>query len=448
LLFVSWPAIFGPSKGGRNVLAGLFVALLLLILIGAPVLCAIGSVALLGIVLIPEIGPAIFPQKMFAMVDSFSLLALPYFILAGELMTAGGMSRKLVSFAETVVGHLRGGLGHASVVACIIFANVSGSAVASTSAIGSILAPAMKEKGYKPGFSASLLGTAGIIGSIIPPSMVMIVYGSLTGVSIGRLFLAGIIPGLLISAALMGTIYAHSFRAGFGELRQTSSFSLSATLREIPRVWVALFAPVIILGGILGGIFTATEAGVIACLYAFVVTFFVYRSLALRQLPGILLNAAVTTATVVGIIAVAGAFGWLMTFLDFNELVFSLLVSFSQNPLVVLLILVAVMLFLTMFVEGLAVLVIIVPVIVFVSQHFNFDPIHLGMVMVIATQVGSTTPPVAVGLFVATSVVKASYDQTLRYCLPFVLALMLVLLLVVLIPVLSTWIPNYFLGPE
>ncbi|RPJ81144.1 MAG: TRAP transporter large permease, partial [Acidobacteria bacterium] len=290
----------GPAslhrEGKLTVLAGLFVALLLLILVGAPVLCAIGIVALLGIVLIPEIGPAIFPQKIFAMVDSFSLLALPYFILAGELMTAGGMSRKLVSFAETVVGHLRGGLGHASVVACMIFANVSGSAVASTSAIGSILAPSMKEKGYKPGFSASLLGTSGIIGSIIPPSMVMIVYGSLTGVSIGRMFLAGIVPGLLISAALMGTIWAHSFRAGFPELRQTSGkFRPIAVLREIPRVWVALLAPVIILGGILGGIFTATEAGVIACLYAFVVTFFIYRSLRLRELPGILLNAAITT---------------------------------------------------------------------------------------------------------------------------------------------------------
>jgi tripartite ATP-independent transporter DctM subunit len=432
-----------------TVLVGLFLALLLLILLGAPVLCAIGLAALLGIALIPDIGPAIFPQKMFAMLDSFSLLALPYFILAGELMSAGGMSKKLVAFAETVVGHLRGGLGHASVVACMIFANISGSAVASTSAIGSILAPSMREKGYKPGFSASLLGTAGIIGSIIPPSMVMIVYGSLTGVSIGRMFLGGIIPGLLISTALMGTIYAHSLRADFPELRQTSgSFHLAAVLREIPRVWVALLAPVIVLGGILGGIFTATEAGVIACLYALVATFFIYRSLALRDLPRILLNAAVTTSTVVGIIAVAGAFGWLMTFLDFNEVVFSLLLSVSQNGLVVLFILVGVMLFLTMFVESLAILVIIVPVIVYVGHQFNFNPIHLGMVMVMATQIGSTTPPVAVGLFVATSVVKTSYDQTLKYCLPFMLALMLVFLLVILLPVLSTAIPDYFLGPE
>jgi len=427
---------------------GLFVALLLLIFIGAPILCAIGIVALLGIVLIPEIGPAIFPQKTFAMVDSFSLLALPYFILAGELMAAGGMSRKLVSFAETVVGHLRGGLGHASVVACMIFANVSGSAVASTSAIGSILAPSMRERGYKPGFSASLLATSGIIGSIIPPSMVMIVYGALTGASIGGLFLAGIIPGLLISGALMGTIYAHSFRAGFPELRETSgSFRLRAVLREIPRVWVALLAPVVILGGILGGVFTATEAGVIACFYAFCVTFFIYRSRRLRELPGMLVNAAVTTTTVVGIIAMAGAFGWLMTFLDFNEMVMSLLLSVSQNGLVVLLILVAVMLFLTMFVESLAILVIMAPVIVFVGNQFNFDPMHLGMVMVVATQIGSTTPPVAVGLFVATSVVKTTYDETLRYCLPFIVALMLVLLLVILIPVLSTWIPNHFLRP-
>ena len=192
-------------------IAGLFIALLLLILIGIPVYLVIGIICVAGFFLVPDLTLSLFPQKIFATTDSFSLLALPYFILAGELMAKGGMSRKLVAFAETLVGHLRGGLGHASILACMAFANITGSAAASTSAIGSILIEPMSEKRYKRGFSASILATAGIVGSIIPPSMVMIVYGSMAGVSIGGLFLAGIIPGILIVIGLMVTVYLHYF---------------------------------------------------------------------------------------------------------------------------------------------------------------------------------------------------------------------------------------------
>ena len=358
-------------------LLGLFIALLALIFLGAPVLVAIGIIALVGIIFTPDLVAAMFPQKMFAMLDSFSLLAMPYFILAGELMAKGGLSKKLVAFAETVVGHLRGGLGHASVFACMVFANVSGSAAASTSAIGSILVPTMNERGYKPGFSASLLATSGIIGSIIPPSMVMIVYGAMAGVSIGGLFLAGIIPGLLIVLALMGTITLHSYRPGFPELAQTTGkFNIKNVLKSIPKVWVAILAPVIVLGGILGGIFTATEAGVVVCIYSFVVSFFVYRSVKFKELPAIMVRAAVTTTMVVGIISVAGAFGWLLTFLDFNDIVMGLIIGISNNPLIVLLCLVVIMMFLTMFVESLAILVIMIPVIVYISSAFAFDPFY------------------------------------------------------------------------
>lgn len=427
-------------------LIGLFIVLLLFIFLGTPVLLAIGVVGLAGII-IQEVNPAIFPQKMFASIDSFSLLAMPYFILAGELMARGGMSKKLVEFAETVVGHLRGGLGHASVVASMIFANVSGSATASTAAIGSILIPSMKERGYKPGFSASLLATAGVIGSIIPPSMVMIVYGSMAEVSVGGLFLAGIIPGLLIVGGLMGTIYMHSFSKRFPELKVTTGkFNLKAVLKSTARVWVALVAPVIVLGGILGGVFTATEAGVVACVYSFIVSFFIYRAVSWKELPGMLVNGAVTTAMVVGIISVAGAFGWLLTYLDFNDLVMDFVMGISDNPKVVLFALILIMLFLTMFVESLAILIILIPVIVEVAQRFGFDQYHFGMLMIMATQIGATTPPVAVGLFVATSIAKTTYDQTLKYCVPFVFALIAVMMLIFFFPWLASAIPNYFLG--
>ncbi len=424
----------------------LFIALLALIFLSVPVVVAIGAVALGGILALPELAPVEFPRKMFAAVDSFSLLALPYFILAGELMVRGGMSRRLVEFAETLVGHLRGGLGHATVLANMIFANVTGSSVASTSAIGSLMAPEMKARGYKGGFIASLAATSGVIGAIIPPSMVMVVYGAMAGVSIGGLFLGGFLPGFLITALLMLVVHLHGYHPDFPEIRATGGrFRLRAVFTTLPRVWVAVLAPVIILGGIMTGIFTATEAGVVACFYALIVALFVYRSVTVRELPRILLNAAVTTTVVLAIIAVAGALGWLLTYLNFTEIVGAWLLGISSKGWVVLLVLLGLMLVLTMFIESLAVLIILTPLIVKIGATFGFDPIYLGILMVIATQIGATTPPVAVCLFVGTSIAGCSYDETIRRCWPFVGALLLALLAVFLVPGLATWLPNTFL---
>jgi tripartite ATP-independent transporter DctM subunit len=425
---------------------GLFIALLLLILLGFPIYLVIGIVVIAGYFFTPDLVLTIVPQKIFTTLDSFSLLALPYFILTGELMVRGGLSKKLVALAEKIVGHLRGGLGHASVISCMIFANITGSASASTSAIGSILIDPMTEKGYKPGFSAALFATSGIIGSIIPPSMVMIVYGAMAGVSIGGLFLAGILPGILIVIALMTTVYLHSFSDKFPELRNTSNkFSIKSVIREIPRVWVALLAPVIILGGILGGIFTATEAGIVACVYSFIVSVFIYKTVKLKDLTRILLNAAITTTIVVSIIAIAGAFGWLLTYLDFNDLVLNTILSITDNAVLTLIILLIIMLVLTMFVESLAILIIMIPVITYIGNLYGFNPFYLGLAVIMATQIGATTPPVAVGLFVATSIAKTDYQQTVKYSLPFILALVVILILIIAIPELSTWIPEKFL---
>ncbi len=424
----------------------LFVALLALIFLSVPVVVAIGIVALGGILALPELAPVEFPRKMFAAVDSFSLLALPYFILAGELMVRGGMSKRLVEFAETLVGHLRGGLGHATVLANMIFANVTGSSVASTSAIGSLMAPDMKARGYKGGFIAALAATSGVIGAIIPPSMVMVVYGAMAGVSIGGLFLGGFLPGLLITGLLMLVVHLHGYHPSFPEIRATSGkFRFAGVFETLPRVWVAVLAPVIILGGIMAGVFTATEAGVVACFYALIVSMFVYRSVKVSDLPRILLNAAVTTTTVLAIIAVAGALGWLLTYLNFTEIVGSWLLGVSSKGWVVLLVLIGIMLVLTMFIESLAVLIILTPLIVKIGATFGYDPIYLGILVVIATQIGATTPPVAVCLFVGTSIAGCSYDETIRRCWPFIGALMLALLVVFLWPPLATFIPNTFL---
>jgi tripartite ATP-independent transporter DctM subunit len=425
---------------------GLFVGLLVMILAGVPIIFCIGLTALLGILLIPGLPTVVFTQRMFTILDNFSLLAIPYFILAGELMCKGGISKRLVSFAEACVGHLRGGLGMVSVLSSMIFGGVSGSAVADTSAIGSLLIPAMKERGYKPGYAASLLAASGTIGPTIPPSMNMIIYGSMAGVSIGGMFMAGIIPGVVIGIALMLTVYFQSFLPKYPELREVvSKFSLSNLWNKTRQAWTALIAPLIVLGGIICSVFTATEAGAVAVIYSLFVSFFVYKSIKLKDLPAIFLDTAITTAVVLGILATAGAFSWLLAYLDFNEMVFKLLTSISSNPTVVLLVLMTLILGLTMFVECLAVLILLMPVFVYICSQFGFNPYYFGLLMVMTIQIGAVTPPVGVLLYVATGIAENTFDDTLKYITPFITTLIIVLLLIVICPPLATWIPEVFL---
>jgi tripartite ATP-independent transporter DctM subunit len=302
----------------------------------------------------------------------------------------------------------------------------------------------MKERGYKAGYAASLTAVAGTIGAIIPPSMTMIVYGSLANVSIGALFLGGIIPGILVGFALMGLVFWHSLdQEKYPELQKSEQpFELRRLLRATVQVWAALLAPCIIIAGILGGVFTATEAGVVVCVYAFAVSFFIYRTISLRDLPRLLVSAAVMTSMVSGIIGIAGGFGWFLSYVNFNQMVLDTILGITDSRLVIFLLLISVMLILTMFVDSMAILIITVPIAVFIAQRFGIDQIHLGLAIVMATQIGSTTPPVAVLLFVASSIAKCPYRETIRYCFPFILAEIAVLLLVILIPPLAVWIPS------
>lgn len=422
---------------------GMLIILLVTIMIGFPVLLAVALVGFIGVASTDGLVLAFFPQKMFAQINSFTLLALPYFILAGSLMSRGGISSRLVIFARTMVGHFQAGLAHAAVVSSMVFAGISGSSTADASAISSIMIPTMKEAGYKAGFSAALIACAGTIGAIIPPSMVMVIYGAMAQVSIGGLFMAGILPGVLIGLLLMFTVKLHTFSPKFPELRVIEGkFSFKEVLLAVRRVWTALLAPIIIIGGILGGVFTATEAGVVACIYAMLISMVLYRTIKIRDLPAIFVDAAVTTAMVSGIIAVAGAMGWLLSYLEFNEIALAIITSVSDNPTIILIILATTMLVLTMFVESLAVLIVFVPVAVQIGRTFGIDPFQLGMIMVMANQIGSTTPPMASLLFVTTSIAETTFDQTVRYVWPFILAEFFVLLLVILFEPLSSFIPS------
>ena len=425
-------------------LVAIFFFLLVMIFAGVPIILAMGLVGLAGFLSVPQLVLPLYPQKMFTTLDSFSLLALPYFILAGELMARGGISRKLVAFATIVVGHLRGSLAHANIVASMAFAGISGSSTADTSAIGGVLIPAMKEQGYRPGYAAAITATSSTIGAIIPPSMTMIVYGALANVSIGGLFLGGIIPGFLVGAALMSVVYVQSRDpAKYPEMQGRGRFSARAAMRSLLAVWSALLAPLIIVGGILGGIFTATEAGVVACVYSFLISVVVYRTIRLSDLPQILLSAALTTAMVAGIIGIAGSFGWLLAYLNFNQMLLGTIMSLTTEPLLVFAFLIVAMLILTMFIDSMAVLIIAVPIAVFIGQRFDIDQFQLGIALVMATQIGSTTPPVAVLLFVATSIAQCRYAETIRHVWPFIFAEVLVLAIVLLVSPVAAWIPNW-----
>jgi len=414
-------------------------------IIGVPILLAIALVGYVGIAVVPDLVLPIFAQKMFVQLDSFTLLALPYFILAGALMSASGMSQQLVDFSRVLVGHFRAGLAHASVVASMIFAGVSGSSTADASAIASIVIPTMKKEGYKAGFAAALIATSGTIGAIIPPSMIMVVYGSIAQVSVGGLFLAGIIPGVLVGLFLMATVTIYSYLPAYPELRVVhGEFDWRAVVRSLGNVWMALLGPFIIIGGILSGIFTATEAGAVACLYALLIGLLVSGKLKWRQLPEILLEAAVMTTMVSGVIAVAGASGWLLGYLEFNEGVVKFTLSLSQDKTTILLILAVVMVVLGTFVDSLAVLLVFAPAAIQLSRTYGIDPFQMGLVMVMCNQIGSVSPPTAPLLFITTSIAQTTYSEVNRHVWWFMLAETLVMLMVIYIPGLASWIPRYF----
>jgi len=425
----------------------LFVLMLGTMLIGIPILLSIALVGYVGIAAVPNLVLPLYAQKMFAQLDSFTLLALPYFILAGALMSAGGISQQLVDFSRVLVGHLRAGLAHAAVVASMVFAGISGSSTADASAISAIVIPTMKKSGYKPGFAAALIATAGTIGAIIPPSMTMVVYGSIAQVSTGGLFLGGIIPGIMVGLFLMATIKIYTYHPDYPELRVIHGrFEWRAVWRSTLEVWPALLGPTIIIGGILSGIFTATEAGVVACLYAFVIGYFVYRKIRLRDLVDIFVESAITTTMVSGIIAVAGASGWLLSYLQFNTAAVAFVTSMSHNPTLVLLIVAIVMIVLGTFVDSLAILLVFAPVAIEITKRYGIDPFQMGLVMVMCNQIGAVSPPTAPLLFVTTSIAQTTFSETNRHVWWFMLAETLVLLLVIFIPGLASWIPHYFLG--
>ncbi|TPJ14376.1 TRAP transporter large permease [Mesorhizobium sp. B2-7-3] len=417
----------------------LFLAFFALLLIGAPIFLALGGASLVDTVFLSNIPDFVVLHRMAGGVDSFPLLAVPFFILAGNLMNTAGITNRIFDFAASAVGWLRGGLGHVNVVASIIFAGMSGTAVADAGGLGNIEIKAMRDHGYDHEFSVGITAASSTIGPIIPPSLPMVVFGVMANVSIGQLFTAGIIPGLVVAAALMLYVSWYARRNGLGH---DQSFRWRALGRDFIRAIPALLTPVIIIGGMTTGAFTPTEAAVAACAWALFLGIFLYRSLTFRQFYRITLETIETTASVLIIVGGASLFGWVLTTTRVTEHVAAGLLSITDNPLLLLLIINIILLVVGCFMETIAAISILVPILMPVVNQVGIDPVQFGVVMVLNLMIGLLTPPVGMVLFVLSRVGKLSFDRTVMAVLPFLIPLLIVLVLVSVIPQLTLWLPT------
>ena len=373
-------------------------------------------------------------KEMFASINKFPLAAIPFFILAGNLMETGGISRRLVEFAKSIVGGVQGGLPMTCVLTCMIFAAVSGSSVATTFAIGAILIPALIKHGYPTSYAAALQATSAELGVIIPPSIPMILYGVSAEVSIGELFIAGFGPGILISLALMAFVWVYCKIKGWGKNDGDGRMPLGrATLQA---GW-ALLMPVIILGGIYGGVFTPTEASAVAVFYALVVGVVIYREIKIKDLYAILRKSAISSAVIMFIIANAGLFAFLITRAGVPDAIGRWLEAVLQSPTMFLLGVNAALFIIGMFIETSAAIIVLAPILAPVAMHFGVDPVHFGLIMVVNLAMGMITPPFGVNLFAACTVARISLDRIVGHLLPFVGVILVCLLIITYVPSLS-----------
>lgn len=415
----------------------LFVSFFGLILIGVPVAISIGLSALTTL-LINDFPIIVIAQKMVTGIDSFTFVAIPLFILAGELMNVGQITDRIFNFAKAVVGWIPGGLAHANILASVIFAGMSGSAIADAGGLGTVEMKAMREAGYDDYFSGAVTAASSTIGPIFPPSIPMVIYGGIASVSIGKLFIGGVIPGLLMAVALMLYALVISVRCGYPK----EAFSLRLILREFIRAFIPLMTPVIILSGFVTGWFTPTEASAIAVVYALVVGGLVYRAMGLRSIVKALENTAATTANVVFIIGTATLFSFILTNLGITKVIASFILGISTTPWVVLVIINVVLLILGMIMEPGAILIMMLPVFLPIVNQLGIDLVHFGVVMVLNLMIGQITPPFGMCLFTIAQVGGLNVEKISHATLPWAAPLVIVLIATIFIPELIVWLPT------
>jgi C4-dicarboxylate transporter, DctM subunit len=414
----------------------MLITMLLCFALTVSVAVSIGLASLLGIQ-IANVNMLVSVKEMFTSINKFPLAAIPFFILAGNLMETGGISRRLVEFAKSIVGGVQGGLPMTCVLTCMIFAAVSGSSVATTFAIGAILIPALIRHGYPTNYAAALQATSAELGVIIPPSIPMILYGVSAEVSIGELFIAGFGPGLLIGGALMLFVYFYCKRKGWGKNDGDGRLKFSAA--TVQAAW-ALLMPVIILGGIYGGIFTPTEASAVAVFYALFVGMVIYREIKSKDLAAVLKKSVISSAVIMFIIANAGLFAFLITRAGVPDQIGVFLKEVLQNPLLFLLGVNAALFLIGMFIETSAAIIVLAPILVPVAAHFGIDPVHFGIIMVVNLALGMITPPFGVNLFAACTVARISVDRIIPPLVPFVGVVLCCLMLITYVPQISLFL--------
>lgn len=420
----------------------IFLILGVLLIMGLPVSFAIGMSSVIFILIQGgSVSPNIVSQQMYSGLNSFPLLALPFFLLAGHLMMYGTTPR-LMRFANALLGFIKGGLAGVSVLASAFFGAISGSGVATVAAVGSIVTPEMIKKGYGRGFTASLIAGSGVLGMVIPPSMAMVVFGVSAGVSIGSLFLAGIIPGIFVSVCLIifGIVVSRKRNYG-GDLK---AFDLVELIKSLKAAILPMLLPIIILGGVMSGIFTATESAVVATVYAFILAVFVYKELSFKHLLVVFKESAVSSAIILFIIAAATPFGWVLTTEQIPNKLTNFLTDFTTNSLLILLVISLILLVLGTFMETIATIIIMTPILFPIAVQAGIDPVHFGVLMMVSLAIGGVTPPLAVGLFTSAKIANISIEETFPDVL-YVLGIMILSYVVIaLIPSLSLWIPSMF----
>lgn len=419
----------------------IFVVLFLVLLIAVPIATSLGLTSVFTVMFTDvHVGMDFIVRSMATALDSYTLIAIPMFIFAGNLMAKGGISERLFNIFIVLVGKRTGGIPTAAILTCLFFGAISGSAPATVAAVGAMSIPIMIKLGYDKGFSTAMVATAGGLGVIIPPSIPFIVYGTSAGVSVGDLFIAGILPGILIAACLIGYSYFYCKTKGEDKERILAVYD-EITAKGIFKVFIngfwALLTPVIILGGIYSGIVTPTEASVVAVIYSYIVSVFIYRTINSKNFVQITVDSVKTTVPILFVVAAATVFGKVLTLIQLPQSISTALISVTDNPVLVLLIIVLILLIVGMFMETLAAILILTPIFMPIVMQMGYDPVHFGIVMVVALAIGFVTPPVGMNLFVASSLTGLSILEIGRRAIPFIIAFLVALILIMYIPEIS-----------
>jgi tripartite ATP-independent transporter DctM subunit len=420
-----------------------FAVLLVLVMSNLPIAVALGLTAT---TFFTALGDSDFltmlPQRMYASTTSFTLLAIPFFILAGNLMNSGGVTDRIFRFAKALFGHFSGGLGHVCVIANVIFSGMSGSAIADAAGLGQVLYKAMADNGFGKRFSAAIVAAAATIGPVIPPSIPFVVYGALTGVSVSALFLAGFIPGIMMAIAMMIAIY---ILARVRKLPKQPRADLKEVLASIKGAFLALMTPVIIIGGILSGIFTPTEAAVVASLYALFLGF-LYKDLTLRDLPKIFWTSIKQSIALMFIIAAAGFFGWLAIYHKIPDEIIMSLTNMAATPAAIIAMIIVVVLILALTLEGNAIFILTIPIFFPICQRFGIDPVNFGVVMTLLIMIGNLMPPVGMCLYAVSCFSKVTLGEISKEVWPYSVGILIVTIIIAYVPQIALFIPNLLGG--